>query len=187
MTHCKIETRQRVSDSSTSPQLIWSFPKDSEWLRNSRNVSSRHERDVKTHREAEVFTRASSRVVSPRVDKTPPAGVLERFEKRSVVATRPAIERALRPSSAKVGERRRVPSDTIVKMQSEAKDNGYVPSCMEARMLPSSTSVNPLVPPTFAMAPRQSLNGPMPPAEAISRQQEQNIISKASGESNVRS
>ncbi|KAF8666301.1 hypothetical protein AX14_006502 [Amanita brunnescens Koide BX004] len=53
VTHCKIETRQRVSDSSTLP----------------RTVSSRHEQNVKTHREAEAFTRASSRAVSLRFDK----------------------------------------------------------------------------------------------------------------------
>ena len=89
VTHCKIETRQRVSDLSAPP----------------RTVSSRHEQNIKTHREAEAFTRASSRAVSPRFDKTPPAGVLECFEKCSVVAARHAIEQALISSSAEVGER----------------------------------------------------------------------------------
>ena len=78
---------------------------DSERLRKARTVNSRHERNVRRHREAEVLTRASSRAVSPRLDKTPPAGVLERFGKRSVIAARPASEQALIPSPAEVEER----------------------------------------------------------------------------------
>ena len=163
VTHCKIETRQRVSDSSTLPRLIQSFPKDSRRLRNSRTVSSRHERNVKTHRESEVFTRASSRVVSPRVDKTPPAGVLERFEKRSIVATRPAIERALSPPSTEMGERRRAPSDTIANMQPKAMSPW---PCLPGLEVAREQSIQTIL--SRELPPGSSLTGIKPSSRAVS-------------------
>ena len=42
-------------------------------------------------------------------------------------------------------------------------------------------------PPTHATAPRQPLNGPIPPVEVISRRREQGIISKTSKENNIHS
>ena len=95
VTRRRIETHQGVSDSSASPPLVQSFLMDSEQLCKSRIASSSQALSADTHRESEAPTRAWSKVVSLQFDKMPPTGVLECFEKRSVVAARPAAKQAL--------------------------------------------------------------------------------------------
>ena len=103
------------------------------------------------HRESEAPTRAWSKAVSLQVDKMPPAGVLERFEKRSVITARPAIKQALVPSCAKVEERQRVHGTVVT----------FTPSVAASTSLP--------VPPTCATTQRF---GKLPPVNDIERSEE---------------
>ena len=169
VTHHKIEAHQGVSDSSSLPQLTWSFPMDSEWLRKACTVSSRHERNVKTHREAEVLTRASSRAVSPQLDKTPPAGVLEHFEKCSVIAAKPATEQALIPSSTEVGERQWVPTDAIVSIHNGEEENKCSPHPLAVITLPASAPTSPSTLPMSTVPYLQPPIEPVLPIEVMPR------------------
>ena len=103
------------------------------------------------------------------LDKLPSANGIERSSERSDVNIGPAVEQALVPFSTKVGERRRVPSDTIINMQNETKGNAHETSQLAAAMLPAPASATPTIPLTHAVFPLQLSDGPLTPIEVASR------------------
>jgi hypothetical protein len=110
---------------------------------------------------------------SPQLGETPSAGVLERFEKCPVVATRHAVKRSLACSSSEVGEGPRA-SDAAVNIKNEIEENGCSPEPPAAPTLHASALSIPFSRPVSALSSPQSSNGSesTPPANDIERSEE---------------
>ena len=90
-----------IWDPLVSPSL-WAIPmlRTPGYVRTSQTVGKA------ANHMAEALTKVSLKLEAPRSGETPPACVLECFEKRSAVAARPVIKQALMPFLSKAGEKR---------------------------------------------------------------------------------
>lgn len=90
--------------------------------RTPNKVKTRWEVNGMAHQANVTLSRVSDKAVRLRTGETPSAGVLERYEKRSVTASRPASKQGLSSSSTKVEEGRRVPRTVINKIIKTRKE-----------------------------------------------------------------
>ncbi|KAF8680706.1 hypothetical protein AX14_004483, partial [Amanita brunnescens Koide BX004] len=122
----------------------------------------------------------------PLFDKIPSANGKEHSDEHSNVNAGPVVEQALTLLSSEVGERRRAP-DAIISSHNGGKEVDHAYSTSATFTLPASSPISPSGHPVCAMALRQSLDSPLPLVKVIPRRREPGIISKASGENNIRS
>ena len=141
--------------------------------------------DKMTHQANENRTGASREATSQWLGEILSANGIERSEERSDAITGPAVEQALALFSAKVEERRQVPSDAIVKMQNRAKENIDAPSQLAAFTLPATAHTAPSFSSKCAIPNAQPSDAPMPHIVVISRQRDLSIVSKTSGENSI--
>ena len=143
------------------------------------NEVKTHQVNRTTHQTIVTHSRVSSKTANPQSGNMPSANdIVEHSSERSNVIKGLTIEQALTSSTSEVEERRRVPSDTVVSMQKEAKENVYTLSHSAASMLPTPTAQS--IPSTHAVPHLQPSDDLMPPIEVISERCDLNVVSKTS-------
>ena len=111
-------------------------------LGTSNEISPHRVGSLKTRHAVEARTRVSMKPASPRFGEMPSAGVLEHFEKCSVVATRHAVKQASMLYPSKMKGKQQV-LDSVVSINEGINGTRYSPCPSATSTLPASAPITP--------------------------------------------